>query len=140
MKYKVTIGRGNEFYDLEKDMFEEGEKVTFSFYFATDTDYHVASEQVKVTCEGAQPYGKLVYSFIMPACDVTVEVSSRNSMTALPTSKKSLKLPGKSRKDLVKALKENSDEYCPECGYHFSEPMKFCPECGHKMGWWQKRK
>ena len=133
MKHKVMIGRNNELYGLTGDMYEEGEKVTFSFYYRTDTNYHVTSPQVRIECEGAQPNGKLQYYFIMPDCDVTVDVDWENSMTALPATLKKMKKLGKNKMDLIRAVRKGNREYCPECGYHFEKPMKFCPECGHKM-------
>lgn len=133
MKHRVTIGKDNKLYGLMEDLHEEGETVTFSFYYRTDTNYHVTSSQVRINCEGPQPDGKLLYSFIMPDCDVIVDIDWENSMTALPSTLRKMKKLGRSKNDLIRAIRKDNKEYCPECGYHFTEPMKFCPECGHKM-------
>ena len=62
MKHRVTIGKDNKLYGLMEDLHEEGETVTFSFYYRTDTNYHVTSSQVRINCEGPQSDGKLLYT------------------------------------------------------------------------------
>ena len=86
MKYTVKIGRDNNLYGLDKDLFEAGETVEFWFMVASDTDYTITSEQVKLI-PGNVDNGAWHWSFIMPERDVIVNISSRNTMTALPDPK-----------------------------------------------------
>lgn len=61
-----------------QDSYEVGERVEFSFPFATDTSYTctVNGRAIFPTVNN----GYLIYDFIMPECDVEIEVSSRNTM------------------------------------------------------------
>lgn len=74
-KYKI-ISDGN--YIGLKDSYKAGEIVKFQVYYATDTSY-------SCTVNGCSIYptvqdGCLIYDFIMPECDVNIEVKSRNIM------------------------------------------------------------
>lgn len=60
------------------DSYEVGESVRFKFAFATDTSYNC-------TINGCLLHpnienGYLIYDFIMPECDVKIEVKSKNIM------------------------------------------------------------
>ena len=127
MKHKVSINNDNELYGLHGDLFEEGERVEFVVCFATDTDYHVGSEQAKVTLDRVEKGYEGVYCFIMPDEDVHVEVSSRNSMMTLGHER----LPGNDKED--PACDKPHASVCPECGVDVEEGMKICPECGRKL-------
>ena len=122
MKYTVTIGRDSSLYGLNKTVYEEGETVEFFIMVASDTDYTVTSQQVKLSAGNVDREGKWHWSFIMPACDVTVEISSRNTMTAM-------KKPGKN----CFFRKKKTAKTCPECGAETEEGQKYCHECGRKL-------
>ena len=79
-------------YGLEsaKTTYAEGEKVTVTFpaeYIGTDTDYSFTadSEDVKISRDYSNKKG-YVMKFTMPAHDVTISVSARNSMSFDPTA------------------------------------------------------
>lgn len=68
-----------------KDAYHEGEQVKLVYYFiATDTDYRFSVDGAEYTVD----YGSDGYEicFTMPAQEVTVNVSSRNSMMYMPPS------------------------------------------------------
>ena len=122
MKHKVTIGRDSSLYGLEKDMYEAGEIVEFRIMIASDTNYTVTSDQAELI-PGDVERGMWHWSFTMPDCDVTVKISSENTMTALPPQKKH-RFFGK---------KTETVKTCPECGAEVEEGQKYCHECGRKL-------
>ena len=70
-----------------KTAYAAGEKVTVTFdLIATDTDYRFGldDENVRLTQSWDEKRG-YVFTFLMPDHDVTLRVSSRNSMESIPT-------------------------------------------------------
>ena len=84
-KYKLQFdGYG---FQSAKTAYAVGEKVTVSFdLIATDTDYRfwLDDETVKLTQDWDDRRG-YVFTFSMPEHDVTLHVSSRNSMEYIPS-------------------------------------------------------
>ncbi len=84
-KYKVTIEDRTSIeelrmlYELEDNEFEAGDKVVFSVPNMTDTSISAKSEQVAIERENSD-YGRIRFSFIMPAKDVFIDISMRSSM------------------------------------------------------------
>ena len=80
-KYKLNFdGYG---FESKKTEYAEGEKVTVRFdLIATDTDY---SFFINDDVDMKQDYdGGYVFTFTMPAHEVTLRVESRNSMEYIP--------------------------------------------------------
>ena len=119
MKYKVKIGRDNKFYGLKKDTYKEGDKVTFYIMVASDMNYYVTSNEVKISIEDSNEYSKVYYSFIMPNKDVYVDIETKNDMTCLNIPKKEI-------------IRDENKKYCQDCGLELDPNIKFCPECGCK--------
>lgn len=74
-KYKI-ISDGN--YDGLRDSYRAGEKVKFKVLLATDTSYNCTVNGKSINPDYTKDY--LLYSFIMPACDVEISLESRNTM------------------------------------------------------------
>lgn len=123
MKYKVKIGKDNKFYGLNKNTFEEGEKVTFYVYIIYDASTYVTSDDVEINMEETRDYSRIYYSFIMPNKDVFVNVETKGNMTSFNPDMKSV----------VEEVKDKNKKYCPDCGLEIQEGTKFCPECGCKQ-------
>ena len=119
MKHKVIIGRDNKFYGLKKDTYKEGEKITFYIMVASDMNYYVTSDQVKLNNEESNEYSKIYYSFIMPNEDVIVNIETKNNMTCLNIPEKEI-------------IKNPNKKYCKDCGLELEPSIKYCPECGCK--------
>lgn len=115
MKHKVQIGNDNKIHDLKKDLFEEGEIVSFTVMQPRDASCKVTSEQVKITFEKVDEKDKGYYSFIMPNQDVKVDIRIRSDMMALPVSK------------------PNQEKECKNCHKMIDKTMKYCPNCGEKL-------
>ena len=121
MKYKVKIGRDNKFYGLKKDTYKEGDKVTFYIMVASDMNYYVTSNEVKISIENSNEYSKVYYSFIMPNKDVYVDIETKNDMTCLNIIE-----------DKKEIIRDENKKYCQDCGLELEPNIKFCPECGCK--------
>lgn len=121
MKYKVKIGRYNKFYGLKKDTYKVGDKVTFYIMVASDMNYYVTSNEVKINIEDSDEYSKVYYSFIMPNKDVYVSIETKNDMTCLNNLEENKEI-----------IKDNNQRYCKDCGLELEVGIKFCPECGCK--------
>ena len=115
MKHKVQIGNDNKIHGLKKDLFEEGEIVSFTVMQPRDASCKVTSEQVKITFEKVDKKDKGYYSFIMPNQDVKVDVEIRSDMMTLPVSK------------------PNEEKECKSCHKMIDKTMKYCPNCGEKL-------
>ena len=83
-KYKLEMdGYG---FKSKKTEYAEGEKVTVYYdIIATDTDYSFTldCDDVKLTQDWDNNHG-YIFTFTMPAHDVKISVSSRNSMSYDP--------------------------------------------------------
>ncbi|MBR5115081.1 MAG: hypothetical protein IK101_07295 [Oscillospiraceae bacterium] len=81
--YKIDFGGS---FSGERDEYEAGEKVRIKVPLATDTDYSFRVDGEYVSPEYSSSGAYLIYEFIMPDHDVTVEFSSRNSMVYVPVA------------------------------------------------------
>ena len=82
-KYNLICGSD---FETKKKKYEAGEKVVLKYsLIATDTDYSFYSNDVKLkqVYDSGEGY---VFTFVMPAHDVKVSVSHRNSMMYDPTA------------------------------------------------------
>lgn len=140
MKYRVNIKPDNKHYGLTQDFYEEGERIVFKVAFVTDMHTSVTSSDVSLEAlpsEGSQ----LLYSFVMPAHEVSVEVKRWGSMMRDP----SVNHPFMGFRDMrgtgsmattqnnqsTKASLEGADaKFCRECGARIPREAKFCGECG----------
>lgn len=82
-KYKLELdGYG---LSSKKSSYEEGARVKVTFdLIATDTDYSFYLDCDDTELEHDYENGKYIMTFTMPAHDVTLSMSSRNSMTYEP--------------------------------------------------------
>ena len=80
-KYKLNFDGG--FFESKRTQYAPGEKVTVRYdIIATDTDYHFYIDE---DVEMEQSFdGGYVFTFIMPAHDVTIHEESHNSMMYMP--------------------------------------------------------
>ena len=116
----------------DKKAYSEGETVTFYYdMIATDTDYSffADSEDVKLKQEFDGKHG-YVFTFTMPAHDVTISMESRNTMTMDPEAHNPK--PDTDTTDNVNKDDDTNTEtwYCPECGS--KNDTAYCHECGLK--------
>ena len=82
-KYKLNFDGG--FFESEKTEYAEGEKVTVRYdIIATDTDYTFWIDDDVEMKEDFD--GGYVFTFKMPAHDVTIHESSRNTMDYMPAN------------------------------------------------------
>ena len=80
-KYKVNLDDG---FKSNKSAYAAGEKVTMYYdIIATDTDYSFSSKDVEFKQDYSHDKG-YIFTFTMPAHDVTIEVHSSNSMMYIP--------------------------------------------------------
>ncbi len=71
--YRVDINGNNEVHGLKRSMFNPGEKVEFTVYYASDANTTVSSEDVELE-RGEVGFGMGTYRFIMPQKDVHVSI------------------------------------------------------------------
>ena len=112
-------------FESAKKAYAEGETVTVRYdMVASDTDYRFYTDSgdvvLKQEFDGSHGY---VFTFVMPAHDVKISVSSRNTMTADPAVTVGAYTTGED------ALAEG-EWLCPECGAHNSGG--YCSQCGSK--------
>ena len=86
---------------------------------ASDMNYYVTSNEVKISIEDNNEYSKVYYSFIMPNKDVYVDIETKNDMTCLSIPEKEI-------------IRDENKKYCQDCGLELDPNIKFCPECGCK--------
>jgi len=129
-KYKLILDNGG--FSSKKTEYAEGEKVTVRYgaeYIGTDTDYAFSLDcddvELKQDWDNKTGY---TFTFRMPAHDVKISVSSRNSMYYDPDAIES---------DPVTSSVEGDYEdlhtdiwFCPECGQ--KNDMLYCKDCGLK--------
>ncbi len=123
-KYVLTFEKTG--FETEKKKYEEGEKVTVYYdMIATDTDYsfYTDSEDVVLKQEYDNNHG-YVFTFQMPAHDVKMGVSSRNSMVYEPVN------PGEITEGDEGEI-PNGAWKCLECNYD-KNTGGFCSNCGSK--------
>ncbi len=130
----------------DKTRYSEGEEVT-AYYdiFATDTDYSFYTDSEDVDLKQAFDSSKgYVFTFTMPAHDVTLSVKSRNSMEYDPDANNSYDPDDpsnigdtgntgdtdNSENDLSKDNTVTETWFCPECGC--KNDRKYCSDCGFK--------
>ena len=124
-KYKLICDSD---FNTEKTSYAEGETVRVTYdLIATDTDYsfYTDSEDVKLKQEYDDRHG-YIFTFTMPAHDVTLSVKSRNSMEMDPEAHQ----PDESEAPSADANVETETWYCPECGT--KNTTLYCAECGWK--------
>lgn len=80
--YRVNYICRKDVFINAKDSYRSGSKVTLSFYYATDTDYHLTCDP-QVEMDTDVQGGILSYSFRMPDQDITIDLRSENSMVSL---------------------------------------------------------
>lgn len=132
MKYKVNIDGNNKFYGLDREFFEEGERVDFQVVFMTDTSTSVRTDDVNLIQD---PFDRCYhYHFIMPNHDVNVTVTMKSMMAYEPLEPLPFGMMGMNmsmyQQTPVAEVDENNCLICPMCGYKNSENNKFCGECG----------
>ncbi len=122
-KYKLDLGGYG--FDSEKTAYAEGEAVTVRYdMIATDTDYRFYTDSDDVELKQDYDGRGYVFTFTMPAHDVKLYVSSRNSMMYDPDAiTNSESAPNE-------AEPAPGEWKCPECGAVNSG--KFCAECGSR--------
>lgn len=78
-EYAVDYGGNKECFLNAEDTYRAGEKVELRTYLATDTDYSLRVDG-KAAEQSLDEEGFLVFTFVMPDHDVTVEYNMHNSM------------------------------------------------------------
>lgn len=126
---KYNVYGAERGYELSKTKYEAGEKVTAYYSFiATDTDYSFYCEnddvEIKTDYDSAHGY---VITFTMPAHDVTLGVSSRNSMEYDYNINGN---PWDENEDDTASSDPNAWT-CPECG-ETRNTGGFCSSCGSR--------
>lgn len=79
-KYRVNYVSCDADFLHAKDSYRAGQKVKFWIYLATDTNYSLSVDGQSLYPEVTDRNSKLVYTFVMPEHDVTVDFSQNNSM------------------------------------------------------------
>lgn len=145
--FKVSINGHNEFFGLNRDSFEEGEEVRFFVPMVRDADTQVFAENVRLKST-VDERERLIYSFIMPAHDVEIEVKvsasnmCRRVWTSTTNNGPVMGIMGTMGMASLMAqfngqqlstqqpLKSGETKFCPECGAVIAKTAKFCSECG----------
>lgn len=156
MKYKVSIPNYSnmKIFDFETDSFEAGETVRFKLPSITDTTFYINSEQVMVKPDPDVSRG---FCFVMPECDVVLDITSNSTMTATgipdsPMSRMQGFMGMAMMNNLVSTngqilgnindypqvpanpmVSSGASRFCSECGAPNKETSKFCGECGAKL-------
>lgn len=82
-RQKYTLNYDGAFFESEHTQYAPGEKVTVRYdTIATDTDYYFYIDddvEMKTSFDGGY-----VFTFVMPAHDVTIHEESHNSMMYVP--------------------------------------------------------
>ncbi len=88
-RQKYTLNFDGGFFESKRTQYAVGEKVTVRYdIIATDTDYHFYIDD---DVEMKQSFdGGYVFTFIMPAHDVTIHEESHNSMMYVPENEEDL--------------------------------------------------
>lgn len=139
MKYKVNIDNNNKLHGLTRELFEEGEEVVFFVPFVTDVDTYVTSQDVRIESLHSEN-SQRKYGFIMPAHDVTVDVSFRGGMTCIhqPQGMPLMGMMGMGTMSMQQIMPQPANtsagvkdaKFCPECGAVIPKTAKFCSNCG----------
>lgn len=120
--FRVEIAGNNRAHGLFREYFTSGEKVNFTVMTGTDTSYYITSDQVRIETVDYSSGGLSVFCFVMPEMDVTVNIRSENTMTALPP-----------KSDEPARKIKTGRRFCHECGGEIFDDLKFCPNCGAKL-------
>ena len=129
---KYALNFNDADFESKRTAYAAGEKVTVYYdLIATDTDYwfYTDSEDVELKRDFDNEHG-YVFTFIMPAHDVTLDVESRNSMEP--------EFPEPEPEEIQEtdSPSEPEDEipgepwFCPECGLRNTGNK--CKDCGLK--------
>ena len=132
MKNLTINGKSDlSFYGLQRNTFDEGEKVEFSLPFMTDCNMYVTSNATRIerNCEG----GTIKCSFIMPDKDVSVDVSFENNMMNKNRSPLTFMSMGGFMAGGM-TFTQCEPRKCPVCGEINTHRYTFCTECGSKLG------
>ena len=126
-KYKLTYDSSG--FESKKTEYHEGEEVTIYYgMIATDTDYSFSldCDDVNLKQNWDNDHG-YVFTFLMPAHDVKISVSSRNSMEYDPDA-----YNGGPDATVIPADSNIATDvwFCPECGQ--KNDMLYCKDCGLK--------
>ncbi|MCQ2555031.1 MAG: zinc-ribbon domain-containing protein [Clostridia bacterium] len=140
MKYYVYVNGRKDFFDLTGEPYEPGTEVQIRIPFLTDVSTYVRSEEVCLKNLGCEN-GSYRYSFIMPECDVNIDVTHKSLMTMMDTMGAAFPMGMMgSFPPLQPEIPQNDSKpsdlkriFCSECGAPNVSTSKFCRECGSKL-------
>ncbi len=130
-KYEVLFDKYG--FESEKTKYEPGEEVTVYYgIIATDTDYSFHCDDDVEMKTGYDDSHGYVMTFTMPEHDVTLSVSSRNTMEYDPDAYyPDVEDPETIEEDFPDDLDDSGETwYCPECGQ--KNTGDYCMDCGLK--------
>ena len=129
-KYQLKLDSSD--FESKKTAYAAGEKVTVYYdLIATDTDYwfYTDSEDVELKQSYDNQHG-YIFSFTMPAHDVTLYVKSRNSMEPMNYFPEPEEEPGAESEPEPEEEIQGDPWFCPECGC--KNTGRKCVDCGYE--------